>query len=268
MQNTPNRVAVITGASEGIGRALAHQLSRDSHYDALVLTARSAERLESLADELSGDASTLCIAADLTDPARCDAVMQQAIAHFGRIDTLFNNAGATMWARFQDIVDVDVFRRIMDINYFGALHCTRAALPEIIRNKGRVVAVASVAGLTGVPCRTGYCASKHAVIGFFDALRIELRATGVSVTIVAPDFVVSNTHKRALSADGTALGASPMQESNIMSAKRCAQLIARAARKRKRLYITSTRGRLGRYVRLVFPALIDRIAARAIEQGR
>jgi len=118
--------------------------------------------------------------------------------------------------------------------------------------------------LTGAPTRTGYAASKHALHGFFDSLRIELAGTGVTVTIVCPDFVVSEIHARALGPDGRPLGESPMVESRIMSTERCARLLLDAARKRKRLVLLSWRGKVGRWVRLLAPGLIDRIAARAI----
>jgi short-subunit dehydrogenase len=130
------------------------------------------------------------------------------------------------------------------------------------------VVVASLAGLTGVPTRTGYAASKHAVFGFFESLRIELIDTGVSVTIVAPDFVVSEIHRRAVGPDGRPLGESPMQEARIMSAEECARLMARAVERRQRLLVMSLRGKLGRFVRLIAPGLIDRIALRAVQAGK
>jgi short-subunit dehydrogenase len=130
------------------------------------------------------------------------------------------------------------------------------------------VAVASVAGLTGVPERTGYAASKHALVGFFESLRIELAGSGVDVTLIAPDFVASQIHRRAIGSDGRALGVSPMREAHIMSAARCAQLIVRAMHRRDRLLITSTRGRFARWARLIAPAMVDRIAARAIRERR
>ncbi len=130
------------------------------------------------------------------------------------------------------------------------------------------MAVSSLAGLTGVPERTGYAASKHALFGFFDSLRIELEGTGVSVTIAAPDFVVTEIHRRAIGTEGRPLGKSPMEESKIMTAEACARHIVRAMEKRKRLWIGSLRGRIGRFVRLFAPALTDRIARRAIARGR
>lgn len=267
MTNDSPCVALITGASEGIGRALALHLATHGEYSGIVITARSEARLASLAEAIRATGcDVLSVATDITDAAACTALVRQTLAHFGRLDTLFNNAGATMWAPFRD-TDLEVFGRVMAVNYFGVLNCTHAALDALIANRGRLVLVASVAGLTGVPSRTGYAASKHAAIGLFESLRIELEETGVSVTIVAPDFVVSNIHRRAMTADGSALGETPMRENKIMSAQRCAQLIAEAAHRRQRLLVTSWRGRIGRYVRLIAPRLIDRIAARAIDKG-
>jgi short-subunit dehydrogenase len=145
---------------------------------------------------------------------------------------------------------------------------TAAALPYLKNSRGLLVAVASIAGLTGVPERTGYAASKHAMVGFFESLRIELKGSGVDVTIVAPDFVKSERHKAALGADGRPLGKTPMDEPSIMTSEQCAALILRAMGRRQRLLITSGRGRLGRWARLVAPALVDRIAERAIRLRR
>ena len=262
------RVALVTGASEGIGRALALELGQRGDYQAIVVTARSQSRLDSLVAELERlNVRGLAVAADLTDASAARRIVDETLGAFGRLDALFNNAGATMWAPFQDIADLGVFRQVMEINYFAVVNMTQAALPALIASRGRLVAISSVAGLTGVPTRSGYSASKHAVNGFFESLRIELRDTGVSVTIVAPDFVVSQIHKRALKGDGTPLGTSPMRESRIMTAQQCAARIARSAQKRERLHITSLRGRAGRWLRLVAPGVIDRIAARAIQAG-
>jgi short-subunit dehydrogenase len=161
-----------------------------------------------------------------------------------------------------------VYERLLAVNYLGAVYMTAAALPHLKASRGLIVAVASIAGLTGVPERTGYAASKHAMVGFFESLRIELTGSGVDVTLVAPDFVVSEIHRRATGPDGRPLGATPMQEARLMSAARCAQLIARAMRRRQRLLITSARGRLVRWARLLLPRHVDALAARAIRERR
>jgi short-subunit dehydrogenase len=260
-----DNVVILTGASEGIGRALALALA--PQRPRLVLAARNMERLEALAGECRAlGAEVIPVETDVTDAAQCRRLADKTLETFGRIDTLVANAGATMWTRLDELEDWSVPEKVMAVNYLGAVYCTMAALPYLKESRGRIVAVASIAGLTGVPERTGYSASKHAMIGFFDSLRIELEGTGVSVTVIAPDFVVSQIHRRALGPDGHLLGETPMQESRIMTAERCAELIVDAMEKRQRLLITSLRGKLGRWVRLIAPGLIDRLAKKAIQQ--
>ncbi|KPK58182.1 MAG: SDR family oxidoreductase [Gammaproteobacteria bacterium] len=262
-----DNVVILTGASEGIGRALALALA--PQRPRLVVAARNLERLETLAEECRAlGAEVMPVETDVTDAAQCRRLADNTVETFGRIDTLVANAGVTMWTRLDELEDWSVLEKIMAVNYLGAAYCTMAALPYLRESRGRIVAVASLAGLTGVPERTGYSASKHAMVGFFDSLRIELEDTGVTVTVVAPDFVVTQIHRRALGTDGRPLGETPMQESRIMTAERCAELIVDAMEKRQRLLITSRRGKLGRWVRLVAPGLIDRIAIKAIRERR
>jgi short-subunit dehydrogenase len=262
-----DKTIVITGASEGIGQALALELAGDRPR--LVLAARSAERLaETAAACRERGARTLEVVTDVSERAQCERLIERAVADFGGLDALVNNAGITMWSRFDAVHDFAVFERLMAVNYFGAVYATAAALPHLTRSRGLIVAVASLAGLTGVPERTGYAASKHAMVGFFDSLRIELAGSGVDVTVIAPDFVVSQIHKRAIGPDGRALGNTPMQESRIMTSQECARLIRGAMEKRQRLLITSGRGKLGRVLKLLAPSMIDRIAAKAIRERR
>ena len=173
-----------------------------------------------------------------------------------------------MWARFDELQDLSVYETLMRVNYLSCVYLTHAALPHLRKSRGRIVAVASLAGMTGVPTRSGYAASKHAVFGFFDSLRIELDGTGVSVTIVAPDFVVSEIHRRSVGPDGRPLGGSPMQESKIMTAEECARHIVAARDVTTAARHPLVAGRIGRFVRLVAPGLIDRVAARAVAKGR
>jgi NAD(P)-dependent dehydrogenase (short-subunit alcohol dehydrogenase family) len=262
-----DNVIIITGASEGIGLALS--LAFAGAGAKLVLAARDAGRLNEAAGRCrSLGAEVLAVPTDVTRDDDCRALVEAAIERFGRLDTLIANAGRTMWARFEDIEDPAILRDLMAVNYFGAVYCTRHALPWLRKTGGRIVAIASVAGLTGVPARSGYCASKHAMIGFFDSLRIELADSGVSVTVIAPDFVVSQMHRRAVDGKGRPLGETPMQEDRIMSAEECAALILKATERRQRLLVTSGRGRLGRWLKLVAPAAVDRIARKAIEERR
>jgi short-subunit dehydrogenase len=194
--------------------------------------------------------------------------MEYTVKEYGQIDVLINNAGRTMWTPFEDIEDLSIFKQIMDLNYLGCVHCTDYALPYLKKTKGQIVGVSSVAGLNGVPSRTAYSASKHAMFGFFDSLRIELKGTEVSITMIAPDFVVSEMHKRALDGSGNPLGESPLQESKVMTAEECAHLIIRAVQNRDRLLITSLRGKLGRWMKLIAPSIVDKIAAKAITDAK
>jgi NAD(P)-dependent dehydrogenase (short-subunit alcohol dehydrogenase family) len=265
MDSFEGKVVVLTGASEGIGRALA--LSLASARARIVLAARNAGRLASLSEEcIARGAEVLCMPTDVAQRADCTALIDATLARFGKIDVLLNNAGSTMWSRLDELEDPELLERLMRTNFLGAAWLTWRALPALVAARGRIVAISSVAGLVGVPTRTGYSASKHAMFGFFDSLRIELADKGVSVTVVAPDFVRSEIHRRAIGPDGKPLGLSPMQEAKIMTADECAAIILRATLQRRRLVLTSLRSRALRWLRLLAPGLVDNLAARAIRR--
>lgn len=267
MSSFAEKVIVITGASEGIGRALAVTLA--PQLPKLVLAARNHERLQSCAGECTDlGAECLIVPTDVTDEAECGQLIDAAVEKFGRIDVLVNNAGGTMWARFDEVDDISIFERLMRLNYLSAVWLTHHALPHLKETQGLIVGVSSLAGITGVPCRTGYAATKHAMFGFFDSLRIELEDTGVNVTMVAPDFVVSQIHKRALQGDGTPMAKTPMQEAKIMDTRTCAEFIVGGMERRQRLVIMTLRGHLGRWLKLVAPKAIDNIARKAIAEGK
>lgn len=265
MDTFEGKVIVLTGASEGIGRALALELAKCRTR--LVLSARNAARLASLADECRArGAKALVVPGDASRREDCEALADAAIANFGALDMVVLNAGITMWSRLDELADADLLERLIRVNYLGAAWLTRRALPALIAARGRIVAISSLAGIAGVPTRTGYAASKHAMFGFFDSLRIELADQGVSVTVIAPDFVRSEIHRRAIGPDGRPLGTSPMVASKIMGADECARTIVDAALKRRRLVVTSLRGRAIRWLKLLAPALVDSLAARAIRR--
>ena len=260
-----DKVIVITGASSGIGEALALALAPLGPR--IVLSGRDGAKLDEMTAACAKrGARAISHVADISDPSDCQSIIDRAVVEFGGIDVLVNNAGVTMWARFDALADLAAFEQLMRVNYLGAVYLTRYALPALKKSRGLIVAVASVAGFTGVPERTAYAGSKHALVGFMESLRIELAGSGVDVTIVAPDFVLTQTHKRAIGPDGKPLGASPMQTTRIMPAEDCAARIITAIERRKRLVILSARGRLGRWLKLIAPGLIDRIAARAIRR--
>jgi short-subunit dehydrogenase len=181
---------------------------------------------------------------------------------------LINNAGISMWTPFDQLQDLAILDRIMRVNYLGAAYLTYYALPHLKQTRGRLVAVSSLAGKYGVPTRSGYAASKHAMVGFFDSLRIELLETGVSVTIVYPGFVTSEIRERAFGADGQPLKQSPVRESEVMSAEECARIMIDAIARRKREAVMTLRGKLGQWLKLIAPGLVDKVARKAIEEGK
>ena len=261
------KVIVLTGASQGIGRALALRLAEERPR--LVLAARDLSALAAVEGECrERGADTLVVPTDVTSEAQCRALVERTVEHFLALDVLVNNAGIGMIARFDEVRDLSVYERVMRVNYLGCVYPTYYALPHLKRSRGQIVVMASLAGLTGVPTRTGYAASKHAVIGFFDSLRIELAGTGVDVTVVCPYFVRSEIHKRAAGSDGQALGTTPMREDRIMTAEECAERTVSAMSRRQRMLVFTAKGKLGRFAKLVAPGLVDRIALRAVERGR
>lgn len=266
-----DNVVILTGASSGIGRALAIQLAERGAW--LALAARNVEALDEVAAECRkvGAAHGVRVAtqcADVSDEAQCQRLVERTALQYGRIDTLVNNAGIGMWARFDELKSLKPLEEIMRVNYFGALYMTFHALPHLKQTRGRIVGVASVASKNGVPTRTGYAASKHAMVGFLDSLRIELRGTGVTVTTVYPDFVVSGFHERVVGPDGKPLGKSPLQGGRIMSAEQCARITMRAMAQRRRDVLMSPRSKLGIWLKLIAPNLVDGIALRAIQRRR
>lgn len=268
--NSPSfkdNVVVITGASSGIGAELALQLADQGAL--LALGARDQARLESVATDCrTRGARVISVPTDVTDPKQCENLIAQAVKEFGRVDTLVCNAGVGMWTRFDAAQDLGMFERLMRVNYLGAVYCAFYALAHLKSSRGRIVAVSSLAGKNGVPERSGYSASKHAMNGFFETLRIELADRGVSVTIAYPDFVATGARSRNLGADGKPVTNFPPYGKNAMTIQECARRIVRGAARRDREIVMTARGRIGPWVKLIAPGLVDRIARRASESGR
>jgi short-subunit dehydrogenase len=261
------KVVVVTGASQGIGKALCLELA--GQRPRLALAARDAAALESVAVACrSRGAEALVVPTDVADEAACRSLVEKTVAAFSALDVLVNNAGMGMLARLEDVTDLSLYERLMRVNYLGSVYPTAYALPHLKRSRGQIVAVSSLAGLSGVPMRTAYAATKHAQVGFFDSLRVELRESGVSVTVIAPYFVQSEIRKRSPGPDGRTVEASPVREDEVMSAGECARLVVRAMERRQRMLVMSFKGKLGRWAKLVAPGLVDRIAAETVRRGK
>lgn len=251
------KVIIITGASSGIGLASARLFSSYGAY--LVLAARSIDKLHELASELSSDPSRiLCVKTDVSVEEDCKRLIDETIRHFGRIDILVNNAGLSMRASFKE-VDLSVIRRLMDVNFWGTVCCTKYALPWLLESHGSVVGVISVVGYAGLPGRTGYATSKFAIRGFLETLRMEHQDDGLHVLVFAPGYTASNVRFSALLADGRPQGATPKDECGLMSAEAVAEKLASALRRRSREMILTPVGRMDVWLYKRFPRLMDKV---------
>ena len=261
------KVIIITGASDGIGAEMARQLARRHGAGvALVLAARDAAMLERVAaDCAAAGAQTLVAPTDVSRQAQCVALVAAAVARFGRIDALINNAGRSAHALLEEVEDLGWYEELMRVNFWGAVWCTHAALPHLKQSRGCIVAVSSLAGLVGVPGRTAYSATKFAMGGFFEALRAELKAAGVGVTIAYPGVVATQIRHRGYNAAGGALGHSSLKEDKAMSVEECAALILDGMERRKREVVMSAKGKLGRWLKLIAPGLVERVALAALK---
>lgn len=248
------KTIIVTGASSGIGLASSRLFAS---LGANVTMA--ARRLDVLEREASGmGPNVLCVEADVSREEDCRAVVEKTVARFGGIDILVNNAGISMRAMFRDL-DLKVIKSLMDVNFWGTVYCTKYALPWLLASKGSVVGVISIAGFAGLPGRTGYSASKYAVRGFLDTLRIEHLYDGLHVMVFAPGFTASNVRNAALTADGSPQGQTPRDEGRMMSAEKCALYLAKGLRRRSRELVLTPIGRLTVLMHNIFPSLTDRL---------
>ena len=252
-----NKVVVITGGSSGIGKALAEVFGTEGSL--ILITGRDIKTLNEAADELTKKGVTVhAFQADVSREEDNRRMAEEAIRHYGRIDILINNAGISMRALFEE-VDLEVVRRVMEINFFGALYATRHCLPEIIKHRGSVIGISSVAGFRGLPGRTGYSASKFALNGFLEVLRSELLKSGVHVMTACPGFTASNIRIRALTKDGSTQNESPRNEKKMMSPEECARHIYTATVKRKQVLVLTAQGKLAVWLNKLFPRVADRV---------
>jgi short-subunit dehydrogenase len=250
-----NKVVAITGGTDGIGKALVEAFLQKG---AKVATcARTAQKLEEMKSAFPGK-PLLTVVADVSKEADCKNFIEKTIEEFNGIDILINNAGISMRALFKD-TELDTLRTLMDVNFWGTVYCTKYALDAVLKNKGSIVGVSSIAGYRGLPGRSGYSASKFAVNGWLEALRTELLETGVNVMWVCPGFTKSNIRNVALNKDAKPQGESPLNESKLMTSEECAQHIINSIAKRKRTLVLTMTGKETVFLNKFFPALADKL---------
>ena len=255
MDQMQEKVVVITGGSDGIGKALVElYLNKGAK---VATCARNYQKLYQLQSANTGK-PLFIHATDVSKEIDCKGFIDAVIKEFGTIDILINNAGVSMRALVQD-VDFETIKRVMDINFWGTVYCTKFALDHIIKNKGTIVGVSSIAGYRGLPGRSGYSASKYAVNGWLEALRTELLESGTNVMWVCPGFTSSNIRNAALNSKGESQGESPMDEGAMMSSEECAVHIANAIQKRKRTLVLTFTGKRAVFMNKFFPALADKL---------
>jgi short-subunit dehydrogenase len=264
MEFLKDKVVAVTGGSEGIGKALV-ELALNA--GAKVATCgRNHDKLYRLQTLYPGKPLHIEVA-DVSKQADCKHFIDNTIKYFGGIDILINNAGISMRAELKD-ADVDVIKQVMDINFFGTVHCTKYALDSIISRKGTIVGVSSVAGYRGLPGRTGYNASKFAMQGFLEALRVELLHSGVNVMWVCPGFTASNIRNASLQKDGSSQGFSTLDESKLMTAEECAAITYTAIGKRKRTLVYTFEDKRTIFLTKFFPKLTDKLVYKFFYKNR
>ncbi len=249
------KVVVVTGGTDGIGKAMVNKLINEGAK--VVTCGRDYDKLYQLQTLYAGQ-PLLAVPADVSNETDCKNLIEQGLNFFGSIDILINNAGISMRALFSE-TELDTIRRLMDINFWGAVYCTKYALPHILKNKGTIAAVSSIAGYRGLPGRSGYSASKFALQGWMEALRTELLHSGVNVMWVCPGFTQSNIRNVALDKNSQPQGESPLDESSLMSADECAFHILKAIEKRKRTLVLTPKGKETILLNRVAPEMADKM---------
>lgn len=266
MTNFKDKAVVLTGASSGIGRQMALDLAAQGAW--LALAARRLEKLDSLVDECTRlGARAVAVQTDVSDEAQCKALIDAAMAEFGRIDILINNAGITARNRFDEMTVLWPVEKVIRTNYLGSVYCTYYALPHLKQSNGRLAAVSSMAGKLGVPNRAPYSASKFAMAGFFDSLRVELANSGVSITVIYPDFVETGTRLESIGPDGKTVHDPRKRGGKVMGVEEASEIMLKAIAQRKRESVMSTRGKFIPLVKFLMPGLVDRLVQKAVNKG-
>jgi short-subunit dehydrogenase len=252
-----DKVVIITGASSGIGKALAFEMANAGAK--IVLGARSLDKLEEVSNQLKYQGvEHRIVKTDVSVENDCKNLILTAAQEFGKIDIMINNAGISMRALFSD-VKLEVLKDLMDTNFWGTVYCSKYALPYLLESRGSLVGVSSIAGYKGLPGRTGYSSSKFAMHGFLEVVRIENMKKGLHVLLACPGFTSSNIRKTAFSADGKQQGETPRDESKMMTSEEVAVHIRKAIERRKPTLTLTREGKLTVVLNKFFPRFMDKM---------
>ena len=254
-----NKVVIVTGAASGIGAAIARKFADDGAKIGLIDMDEHGVHSEALKMADQG-VEALGINCDVAREGDCKQAIGKIIKRFGGIDVLVNNAGITQRSSFVE-TQTQVYRRVMDVNFFGSLYCTKAAIQSLIERKGAIIVIESLAGITPLLGRTGYCASKHALHGLFSSLRSEIRDTGVHIMLVCPGFVETNLQSRALDGNGRVTTHPQSVVGTPTTAERVAESVFQGIVKKKYLMVLTPVGKLTYWISRFAPMLYERIMA-------
>jgi dehydrogenase/reductase SDR family protein 7B len=261
-----NQVVIITGASSGIGRSLAFTLGAQGAQ--VVITGRNKEKLDETALALqAAGISNFPYVCDSSSESQTREMVAAVVTTFGKIDLLINNAGISMRSMFEP-VDLNVFKQVMDINFWGTVYATHAALPYLKKSRGGIIGISSIAGYRGLPVRTGYSASKFAMNGFLEALRTELLETGVHVLIACPGFTASNIRAASLDAEGKITGETMREEEKMMSSDEVAERILHAYMAKKKTLVLTFQGKLTVFLNKWMNGFLDRLVFNTLKKEK
>lgn len=265
------QVVWITGASSGIGEAFAKQVA--ARGSKIVLSSRNESRLQQVKqaciEKGTAASDVLVLPLDITKEADFSSAVEKIVEQYGRIDMLLNNAGISQRSLCTE-TDMSVYRTLFEVDVFGQIALTKRVLPLMIKqNSGHILVTASVAGKVGVPYRTGYCAAKHAIMGFFDALRAEMANTGIRVTTITPGFIRTNLSENALNGDGTKFGVMDDDIANGIDADICAsKIIAGIERGNPEIVVAGSRERQALFFKRFFPKLLFKVIAKVVNKPK
>ena len=252
-----DRVVLVTGATSGIGKACVEVFGKKGAK--VVAMGRNAGKLNLAAKEWEASGiEFITVVADAAVEEDNKRMIDKTVEHYGKLDVLIINAGISMRAMFEDL-KLDVFKRVMDVNFYGAVYATKYALPHLLKSKGSIIAVSSINGHRGTPARTAYTASKYAMEGFYESLRTEVMKKGVHILVVSPGFTGTNIRNIALAADGKPQGESPRDEGKMMTPEAVAKAMLKGLKAKKRDMVLTPMGKLVVFLNKIIPGTMDNL---------